>query len=212
MANRPVFRAGDQRQAVYREGVEFQWFPGMSDAQKRRCITSLHEAYLQQHPRERVLEISSKSEEELGVALSAFHLTKYVPSLGRSIPVENVFQGGKIFSQGGPFTDLYGVQPIEAKRDARLRSSGPVKGFFFEGKEYPSVPYTAFYCWIWCNALLEHVELARAVLHYDAFTDIVFNPEKSRNCQAEAAAIFVGLVRQGRTKDIRDFDAFLSHL
>ena len=209
MAKRPVFAAGDVMSAVYRREVEFQWFAGMSDAQKKRCVDSLHAAYQLRYPGKKVLEISSKSREELGVRLSAFHLTKFVPSLGKSVPVECVFQGSKVFYGGGPFTDLYTGAPIDAKRDPRLRESGPVTGFCFEGRTYPAQPCTAFYCWVWCNALLEHPDMAEAILQYDAFTDIVFNPEKSRNCQAEAAAIFVGLARRGLLEQIRDFDSFV---
>lgn len=43
-------------------------------------------------------------------------------------------------------------------------------------------------------------DLAEQILEYDAFTDIAFNPEKSVNCQAEAAAIFVSLQKQGLLK------------
>ena len=39
--------------------------------------------------------------------------------------------------------------------------------------------------------------MAEEILNYDAFTDIEFNPKKSLNCQAKAAAIFVGLSRAG---------------
>ena len=35
------------------------------------------------------------------------------------------------------------------------------------------------------------------LIDYDAFTDIEFNPQKSINCQAKSAALFVGLVKQG---------------
>lgn len=55
----------------------------------------------EEHPGARVLEISSKSMQENGPALSAFALAKYVPALGRSVPVENVFQAGKVFEGGG---------------------------------------------------------------------------------------------------------------
>lgn len=212
MAHRPVFVAGDQKRPVCRVSTEFEWFAGLSDAQKRRCIDSLHAAYTAGHPGARVLEISSKSREELGVRLSAFHLTKYMPSLGQSIPVENAFQGSKVFAGCGPFTELYSVPPIKAKRDPRLRASGPVTGFAFEGRTYPNWPPTVFYCWLWCNALLEHPELAEAIMKYDAFTDIVFNPQKSQNCQAEAAAIFVALAKRRVLDRIGDFDEFMKLL
>ena len=189
MAVRPVFVAGGQDRPVDRRMMDFKWFAGFALAQCRRSIDSLHAAYVARYPGAQVLEISSKSAQELGVKLSAFNLTKCVPSLGRSIPVECVFQGGKVFEAGGPYTDLYQLAPWDAKGDERLRTSGAVKAFSFEGREYPNDPPTAFYCWIWCNALLEHPELVEEILRYDAFTDIVFNPKKSRNCQAEAAAI-----------------------
>lgn len=209
MAVRPVFSVGDQYRAAYRRDVEFKWFAGMSDAQRRRSIDSLHEAYLTRYPEGKVLEISSKSRQELGVKLSAFNLTKFVPSLGKSIPVECVYQGSKVLTKGGPYTDLYEALPIDAKRDPRLKENGVVKGFFFEGKEYPIWPVTAFYDWVWCNALLEHPEMAEEIVRYDAFTDIVFNPEKSQNCQAHAAAVFVSLARRGLLDRMADFDAFV---
>ena len=35
------------------------------------------------------------------------------------------------------------------------------------------------------------------MLAYEAFTDIEFNPDKSINCQARAAALYVSLRREG---------------
>ena len=55
------------------------------------------------------------------------------------------------------------------------------------------------------NALLENEKLAAAVLEYDAFTDIEFNPDRSLNCQAKAAACFVGLRRAGLTEKMKTF-------
>ncbi|MGN0514461.1 MAG: DUF6977 family protein [Lachnospiraceae bacterium] len=59
--------------------------------------------------------------------------------------------------------------------------------FSFEGNEFPLEPWTAFYDYIYLNALLENEDLAQIVLQYDALTDIEFNPNKSLNCQAKAA-------------------------
>lgn len=212
MAKRPVFAAGDQNHAVYCQEVEFEWHAGLSDAQKRRCVASLHGAYLSGRPGKRVLEISSKSEEPLGVQLSAFNLTKYAPSVGRPVPVECLFQGSKVFSQGGPYTEMYAGRPIDAKRDPRLKTSGALMRYCCEGRDFPTWPMTAFYNWLWCSALLEHPDLAEQLLEYDAFTDIVFNPEKSRNTQAEAAAVFVSLARRGLLGEIADFDCFVKLL
>lgn len=209
MAKRPVFAAGDGNCAVYRRDVDFLWFAGMSDVQKRRCIDSLHEAYLTRYPGQKVLEISSKSRNPLGVRLSAFNLTKGAASLGRSVPVECLFQGSKVFSQGGPYQELYLGSAMDAKRDPRLKRSGALVKYVCEDRDFPIWPRTAFYNWLWCSALLEHPDLAKEIVQYDAFTDIVFNPEKSSNSQAEAAAVFVGLARRGLLDQIADFEDFV---
>lgn len=83
-----------------------------------------------------------------------------------------------------------------------------LKSFFFDGNEMPLNPKTIFYDWIYINAVLENPLLAVELLKYDAFTDIEFNPEKSINCQAKAAALFVALSRQGKIEQCRDFDSF----
>ena len=62
---------------------------------------------------------------------------------------------------------------------------------------------TFFYDWLYIHTLVqeENAALAEGILAYDAFTDIEFNPKRSINCQAEAAAIFVSLSRQGLLRD-----------
>ena len=210
MASRPVFVPSKRKNEADVYMTEFQWNSGLAVSQKQKNITALHEAFVQRFPERKVLEISSKSLQPLGVKLSAFNLTKMVPSLGREVPVECVFQGGKVFSAGGPYVDLYGASSKDAKKDSRLRSSGMLKEFYFEGERIPTSPTTAFYNWLYVNALLEHPQLAEEVLAYDAFTDIEFNPAKSLNCQAEAAALFVALARKGLLEQCKTFETFLT--
>ena len=212
MAVRPVFVPSKRRNEADVYMTEFQWNSGLSVSQKQKNITALHGAFTQKYPERKVLEISSKSLQPLGVKLSAFNLTKMVPSLGRAVPLECVFQGGKVFSAGGPYVDLYTASPKAAKGDQRLRSSGMLKSFSFEGEMIPTTPITAFYNWLYVNALLEHPDLAQELLDYDAFTDIEFNPDKSRNCQAEAAAVFVALARRGLLDECRTFEKFVALL
>lgn len=211
MAVRPVFCVGEGKPAALRREVTFHWFAGLSVVQKQRSVASLHEEFGKRFPGSRVLEISSKSTEELGRSLSAFNLLKEVPSLGKCVPVECAYQGSKTFEKAGPFTDLYEAHPMAAKRDERLKADGhgPLTGFTFEGRTYPVRPAVAFYCWLYLCALLENPELAQALTAYDAFTDIEFNPLRSRSCQAHAAAIFVSLARRGLAQECRDFDRFL---
>ena len=56
---------------------------------------------------------------------------------------------------------------------------------------------------------MENKELADELLQYDSFTDIEFSPEKSKNCQARAAALFVALHRKGLLEYINDFEQFV---
>ena len=210
MAQRPVFRVRMRPPFYETVFVDFIYNGGFAASQKQKNIVALHAGYARRFANEKVLEISSKSLQEVGVALSAFNLLKYVPSIGRGIPVENVFQGAKKFIASGPYADLYGVTPLEAKRDQRLTASGRLTAFCFENEQYPLEPKTAFYDWIYINALLENAESARAAAEYGAFTDIEFNPDRSINCQARAAAVFASLTRLGLTEKAKDFSEYLS--
>jgi len=145
MANRPVFVPMKKAPFADVYPTEFNWNPGCSVSQKQKNVTALHDAFTRRFPHRNPLEISSKSLQPLGIALSAFNLKKFVPSLGHSVPVECVYQGGKVFAAGGPYTDLYTALPKNAKRDGRLQSSGMLRSFFFEGESIPSQPVTAFY-------------------------------------------------------------------
>ena len=209
MANRPIYMP--KNAAPYRTlySAEFTWNSGLSASQKKKNITALHESFAAHFPDKKVLEISSKSMQEGGVELSAFNLKKFVPSLGRSLPVEVIYHAGKVFKNGGPYTDLLEGTSREAKKDERLKNSGAIVGFRFEGRDFPLRPQTIFYDYLYVNALLENEKLAEIVLQYDGFTDIEFNPEKSVNCQAKSAALFVALSRLGLIDKVRNFDDFL---
>ena len=112
-------------------------------------------------------------------------------------------------SHKAPYTDLYDASSKDAKRDPRLKARGDLKGFFFEGEMLPLRPMTAFYDWLYISVLLHTPELAAKVLEYDAFTDIGYNPEKSLNCQARAAAMFVSLSRAGLLDRVGNYGDFL---
>lgn len=194
MAVRPVFEVGLNEKIFDKEDIEFEWFGGFALSQKRKCINSLHQNFLHKHPDKNILEISSKSENSLGVKLSAFNLTMNFG--GKIVSVETAYQCGKIFEHGGPFIDLLDEPSIVAKKDSRLKNSGCLKAFEFNGESFSINPKTYFYNWLYINALQNNLDLAEQVLDYDAFTDIVFNPQKSVNCQAMSVAIFVSLSKQ----------------
>lgn len=194
MAKRPIFVPQLSSDLLVKPIlIDFSWFPGMAASQKQRSIQSLH-ASAADHGFNRVLEISSKSLDELGIQLSAFNLA--VNYAGIRTSVECLFQGSKAFKNGGPYTDLYKSSSLEAKRDERLRNSGDLVNFQLGNDIWLLEPKTAFYDWIYLNALRQNKELAKQLLEYDAFSDIEFNPEKSINCQAYGAALFVSLTKQ----------------
>lgn len=196
MARRPVFVPVLKGQQLVEEvTLEFEWFPGFAKNQARKSIAALHKV-ARQAGIEPVLEISSKSEDPLGVALSAFNLTV---AIGDRLPisVEAAFQGSKIFERGGPYRELYSAPSWEAKKDERLRASGNIIGFNLFGEDWPPEPITAFYDWLYLTALLQNRDLAEQLLDYKGFSDIAFNPERSVNCQARTAAIFVTLSLRG---------------
>lgn len=211
MAERPAFFVDALGPALVRvEAMDFTWFAGMAMSRKQMSMRSLHQSIQRSHPSARILEISRMSDSMLGERLSAFNLSFRTPKTDRTITVECAFQASKVFEEGGPFVDLLEKSPIEAKRDPRLSESGRLLGFCFFGDHWPNEPPTAFYDWIYINALVRQPELAQAVADYDVFTDIAFNPGKSINCQANSVALYVSLVRRGRLeKALSSKSAFL---
>lgn len=183
MAERPAFYIRQGK--VVSKMFSFEWFSGFSVSQKQKSIESLHDAIRKTDTDARPLEISTKSQEPLGRNLSAFHLMLNHHAL------ENVFQSAKVFENGGPYLDLLDVPPREAKHDERLRNSGCLKMFCFQGDEFPLVPSTVFYDYIYFAAVKESLasEEINTISKYNFFTDIEFNPQKSINTQARAVSM-----------------------
>ncbi len=194
VAKRPVFvsQTDTKKVGVIIEDVEFKWFPGMAKSQKQKSICSLHE-HANKLEIKPILEISSKSEVELGVNLSAFNLVITTKKHKKSFSVETAFQSSKVFENGGPYIDLLGFSSLQAKKDIRLKESGNLVNFLFFGKEFGLKPRTLFYDWLYINAVDQNKILANELINYNGFTDIEFNPKKSINCQAYSAALYVSL-------------------
>lgn len=210
MAKRIVFISERSNSTYVKEHeLDFEYFTGFSLSQKRKSIQSLHKSFHEFYPLLKVLEVSTKADNELGEKLSAFNL-KYYDEVKKSyFSVENIFQSSKVFELGGPFRDLLHINPNHAKGDERLTSSGNLKYFSFNGQKWGLEPKTMFYDWIYINALNKS-GLQNEIVKYDAFTDIEFNHKKSINCQARACAIFVSLYRSGDLKktleNVKEFE------
>jgi len=207
MAERPIFVPTQQGAGLVKEVmVRFTWHPGMALSQKKKNVAALHTAAVEKGFTH-LLEISSKSEREVGKKLSAFQLKTRVE--GRETTLESAFQGSKVFEGGGPFNDLYELDSRDAKRDSRLRESGRLLMFRLEDKDYPLSPATSFYDWLYINALYPHRSWLVCLQKYDGFTDIEFNPDRSVNCQARSCATFVSLEQRGYLDDaVESFEYF----
>jgi hypothetical protein len=211
MAERPVFvPVPTGAQLVQEVPIRFAWHPGLAPSQKMKNVIELHHA-AEELGLAPLLEISSKSKMEAGRRLSAFNL-KIELGAGQTT-VECAFQGSKVFEDGGPFEDIYWLGSREAKRDTRLKDSGKLIGFRFEGLDFPLSPTTAFYDWLYFRALYPHRVWLERAQQYAGFTDIEFNPDRSFNCQARSFATFIALQKRHLLdKAISSFESFRSFL
>ena len=206
MAERPAFFHADGK--VAGKLYPFEWFPGFAVSQKQKSIKSLHEAIRKSDAGARPLEVSTKGTEPLGVKLSAFNLRL------NGYTLENIFQSGKVFEHGGPYPELLAAPPKEAKRDERLKNSGALKAFRYQGEDFPLIPQSVFYDYIYFAAVKESLtaEEINAVSDYNYFTDIEFNPVRSVNTQARTAAMLrLVLEEYGRLPDFTRDDFIQYH-
>ncbi len=181
MAIRPAWSIINGK--VKSKEFEFAWSGGFAISQKQKNIKALHQA-IRDVTEENALEISSKSTDLIGTQLSAFSMKL------NGLYLENIFQSSKRYENGGPYMDLLNVEPKEAKRDERHRTSGRLLSFVKEGEEWPLEPKTTFYDYIYVSAVIENFGYNLDLSGYTWFTDIEFNPKKSINCQARAITIY----------------------
>ena len=156
----------------------------------QKSILSFHKNISKKFKFNKILEISTKSEDKLGIKLSAFNLK--INYKKREYFLESLFQGSKIFTDEGPHQDIYEKKPIDAKKDERIKRSD-LREFSFFGEKF-SLDFD-FYSWLYLIALNQNKNLTNEILDYQAFTDIEFNPQKSLNCQAYSAALYSSMIK-----------------
>lgn len=202
MANRFVFlpTSPDAPALVDERLVEFKWVPGMAISQGTKSVLNLHTAAREQLGIKSLLEISTRSPNHLGISLSAFNLQ--IKCESAQVSVEVAYQSSKVFQGGGPYLDLLNGTSMEAKQDLRLKTSGDLLGFDFEGIRWPLTANPNFYDYLYILGLVNYQEKER-LFEYHAFTDIAFNQnaiqnsnKKSFNCQARSVAIYCSLLRR----------------
>lgn len=201
MATRPAWTI--KNNTIVKEGFDFIWNGGFALTQKQKNINALHQA-IKDRTGELSLDISSKSTVIIGKDLSAFSLKL------SGIYLENIFQAAKKYEHGGPYLDLLNVSPKDAKREERHSNSGALVSFIYNNEAWSLEPKTAFYDYIYVNAVIEKYGYDLDISNYQWFTDIEFNPQKSINCQARAVAIYQ-LIQQEKCYDvIKDKDTWIS--
>jgi hypothetical protein len=194
MAERPIFVPTPESPELVREILlPLQWHPGFAIVQKQKNVKALHEAAAAAGIRN-ILEVSSRSETKRGQHLSAFHMIVRNERLG-DMSLESAFQGSKVFERGGPFVDHYRSDARTAKIDTRLKTSGGLIAFEFDGFRWPLEPKTAFYDWLYVRCVYPHRAWAVKLFEYGGFSDIEFNPSRSINCQARSIALFLSLLK-----------------
>jgi hypothetical protein len=198
MAIRPIFIATKDKNLVEIKNIEFKFYTGFAPIQKAKTRDSLHEA-AKKEGYKNILEVSTNSDNKLGWKLSAFNLM--VDFNGKKIPLENAFQGSKVFEGDIQYEDIYFKDAIKAKKDERLKNKKIIK-FRFNGIEWDIEPKTAFYDYLYISTIYKHYPyLLKELIKYDVFTDIAFNPKKSINCQAKSCAILVSLHHLGKLEE-----------
>ena len=112
MATKMCFRVNEEK-VFDEEVVAFTYIKGMAFSQKCKNVLSFHSSIQSQFPHAKILEISTKSNNPFGVALSAFNLTL------DGCPVECLYHASKVFENGVCFEFLKEYSPRDAKRYIR---------------------------------------------------------------------------------------------
>lgn len=185
--------------------INYQYYAGFALSQRRKCIESLHKSISSRYPNKKILEVSSKSNNELGRKLSAFNLKL------DGKPLECIFQSSKVFSGGEQFKFLLDYSPRDVKKYMREHSKGKVlEKFNYNGVDFPLYPKTLFYDYIYFKALINLGEESKVLKDYDIFTDIEFDYKKSINCQARSCSIYSYLLSNNKVDEyINEFENLL---
>ena len=183
MAIRPIFiSTGDINHPFESKDIIFKWISGMTYSQKCKRRDSLASEIAKLYDIKRWLEVSTKSDKEVGVKLSAKNLVLNT-STGSDI-VENIYQCSKVFDEG------------------------KIVSFKYNDCVFENFPTGMFYDYIYMYAVLQNYDLIKNFVQYDIFTDIEFNPNKSLNTQARASAIFKTLYVNQSLGIIKDQEKF----
>lgn len=194
MAEKLVF-ISDGTNPYYEKIVNYIFVPGFAPSQRKKNVINLNEALSKEFPNLKTLEISTKSDSELGRKLSAFNL-----KLNGQF-VESIYQSSKVFADGSQYEFLIDKKPIEAKRFIQGLPKQEIVKFRYKGVDYLVNPKSMFYDFIYISALKSIPDISNQLKDYSIFTDIEFNYKKGINCQARACAIYSYLLKIGKVEE-----------
>lgn len=201
MAKRIYFIAKTSYQGlIVEKTIEYEHFRGESQNQREKSILSMHHAIRAYESGGKILDVSKCSNERLGRDLAGVNL-KYRTELGTAYPVMNIFESAKVFEGGGPYQDLLTEESRAVSQDRRLKGSGRLLGFHFEGEPYSLTPRHYFFDWIYINALYQHKELHEKIIAYDMITDLDYSMNSMFASSARACAYFISLYHADLLED-----------
>lgn len=177
------------------KGVEgrvynFEWFMGLAISQLRKSIRSLH-SEIRKSGIHNVLEVSRKSEDEIGNKLSAFNLLVEINGIKSS--VESLYHSSKVFDGDIKFEECIDMTPGDSRKFIHevIKKDGlTLSGFEFNGLKFILSTKSMCYDYIYILGLVQNKEVGNELIKYDCFTDIVFNQNKSVACQARTCAMY----------------------
>ena len=195
MATRPVFVPNldaDNPQLVHEQEVDFQWVPDRSAEGKRQNIAKLHAA-AGHRKLEPLLEVSLASLDPMGAHICARNLA-VEDDKSFLVPLLAAYHGSRVFSGGGPFTDLY-RKPVDViAGDERLTTSGNPIGFRFMGLEWGPKAESLFYDWLVLHAVHRYRRIRAGIGLFAGYTDIECRSRETSVCHARSCAFFAALV------------------
>lgn len=211
MAHRPIFIATNRTPYVGTQLLEFTWVMGMAKSQACKRVLSLHQS-AKAHQFNQILEISTASNTELGRSLSAFNLPVTInfgttddPDL-QTYSVETIYQSSKVGRWNsktiGPHPEWLGLTSKEVKSKIKEIQMESIMLYRYGSNAWPPTPTESFFTWLYINGLMQQNGLIEKLANYDGFTDIYFNPQKTNNCQARAAAQAVAMYKMDQLDSI----------
>ena len=211
MATRPVFIPIYRTPYVATQIIDFSWVMGMAKSQARKRVIELHNA-ANKEQLSNILEISTASNTTLGISLSAFNLPVTINFGPENEPniqthsVETIYQSSKVGQYGGnkvgPHPEWLGLTGKEVKSKIKGTKMDSISLYRYGQNAWPPAPSESFFTWLYINGLMQQDGLIEKLAQYDGFTDIYFNPKKTTNCQARAAAQAVSMYKIGKIETI----------